>query len=109
MKVPVIGEVYDHFDDGKIRESRRCDVVITAVVPFAEASQEDKDWWEQDAQDADFLYAPRTDYLVYGVCCGDNEQVIYVRTQDGGWFSIGWSGGRLLDKSVWEEMKQNER
>ena len=31
---PVLGQTYNYFDDGKIKPSRRMEVVITEIIPF---------------------------------------------------------------------------
>ena len=35
-EIPVIGKTYNYFDDGKIKESRRSQVVVMDVIPFGE-------------------------------------------------------------------------
>jgi hypothetical protein len=37
----------------------------------------------------------------------DTEPQYFVRTKDGGWFSLGWFGSRLdIDGSLYEKMKE---
>ena len=38
--VPVLGQTYNYFDDGKIKPSRRMEVVITEIIPFNEIDKE---------------------------------------------------------------------
>ena len=37
---PVLGQTYNYFDDGKIKPSRRMEVVITEIIPFSEIDEE---------------------------------------------------------------------
>ena len=103
---PVLGQTYNYFDDGKIRESRRMAVVITEIIPFSEIDEETLNDWKEEVEECDWLYAKETDYFVKAdlkVSDDKVEKIIFVRTinNNGGWFSLGWWGGRLdIDGSL---------
>ena len=46
MLCPVLGQTYNYFDDGKIRPSRRMEVVITEIIPFSEIDLETLNYWQ---------------------------------------------------------------
>jgi len=104
IPIPEINKTYGYFDDGKIHESRRCQVVIKDVIPFDAVRTGDIGafkLWKKEVKTCDWLYAQKTDYFVVGEC-GDEifndaepERMLFVRALDGGWFSIGFNSGRL--------------
>lgn len=107
-QIPVAGETYHYFDDGKIRKSRRHDVTITEVIPFDKVDKETlEDWqseilipWKLEVERCDWLYAKETDYFIKGILHPQSKkynprEVIFVRMVDGGWFSLGWFAGWL--------------
>ena len=103
--VPEVGKEYHTFDDGKIKPSRHGIVRVTKVIPFAEFTQEGiMEEWRQEVMDCYWLYATETDYFVearYDDEPEDEEPSYFVRTTDGGWFSLGWFGARLdIDGSL---------
>ena len=55
------------------------------------------------------MYAQETDYFVKAnYLHPDIGAQWFVRTEDGGWFSIGWWGSRLdVDGSLYEKMIEN--
>lgn len=91
--VPELGTEYHTFDDGKIKPSRHSIVTITKIIPFSEANSELLDTWKQNIEECYWLYAPETDYFIQGTYEDTTEH--FVRTVDGGWFSLGWFGARL--------------
>ena len=95
--IPEVGEEYHTFDDGKIKPSRHSIARVTEVIPFAEVNHEALlEEWRQEVMDCYWLYATETDYFAMADDPDDDEEPMYfVRTQDGGWFSIGFWGGRL--------------
>ena len=103
---PVLGQTYNYFDDGKIKPSRRMEVVITEIIPFNEIDEETLNDWKQEVEDCDWLYAKETDFFVKAdlkVSDDKTEKIIFVRTinNNDGWFSLGWWGGRLdIDGSL---------
>ncbi len=97
--VPEVGKEYHVFDDGKIRPNRHYMVKIEEVVPFAEADQTLVDIWKDNVESCYWLFAPETDFFVRAKDEDEDNFYIgpewFVRTIDGGWFSIEWFGGRL--------------
>lgn len=88
-----IGESYDCYDDGKVKESRRMIVEITDIIPFGKAATDLINIWKGEVEECDWLYAKTTDFFIKGIT--DLTEVIFVRTLDNGWFSLGYWGGRL--------------
>ena len=95
-----VGKVYDYWDDGKMSPSRHSDVVITEIIPFSEIDEGTKSDWEQESSSCYWLYAKETDYFAKGEFDSDDEdeKAVFVRTIDGGWFSLGFWAGRLTEK-----------
>ena len=100
---PVLGQTYFYFDDGKIRDSRRDEVLITAVIPFDKIDTETLDMWNDEVKRCDWgLYEKTTDYFVKGILGKDKTELIFVRSK-GGWFSFGsylWDGRLDVDGSL---------
>lgn len=95
-----VNKTYNCFDDGKIRESRRSLATITDIIPFAEIDTETLKFWREEVKECPFLYAKETDYFMEGTL-EDKTQVVFVRTLNDGWFSLGDQGGRLdIDGSL---------
>jgi len=95
-----IGKKYNYFDDGKIWESRRLTVEITEIIPFKDIDDTTLCIWKSEVEQCYWLYSKETDYFVKGLLETEYieikyEEIIFVRTLDGGWFSLGWWGGRL--------------
>ena len=105
--VPEAGKEYYAFDDGKIRPSRLERVKIIEVIPFKECQDNALiSNWTVEVTDCYWLYALETDYFVKAnYMQPDIGAQWFVRTVDGGWFSIGWWGSRLdIDGSLYEKM-----
>lgn len=98
-KLPKINKSYYYFDDGKIKASRRMEVVITEIIPFNEIDTETLESWKEEVEKCDWLYAKETDYFIKAdlkVSNDKTEKIIFVRTiNNNGWFSLGWWGGTL--------------
>lgn len=111
QRVPIVGEVRHFFDDGKMRDSRHYMATITEVIPYKRACQKLKKAWKKERWNCYWLYAYDTDYFIKcKVPKYDEKPIYFVRTQDGGWFSIDfngfWMGGRMMDWDFdWEECK----
>lgn len=104
-----IGQTYDYFDDGKLTEMRRCKVTITDIIHFDDIDRDTLEYWLKEKYDfharPHWLYAQDTDYFIKGDIEDLGEKVIFVRTVDGGWFSLGWWAGRLdHDGSLLKQM-----
>jgi hypothetical protein len=103
--VPEVGKEYHAFDDGKIKPSRLEIVKIVELIPFEKADEELLKEWKQNVEECYWLYAPETDYFAKAEY--EDETSYFVRTEDGGWFSMGWFGSRLdIDGSLYEKMKE---
>jgi hypothetical protein len=99
MNLPKIGQIYDYFDDGKIKESRRAKVLITKIVPFNEIDAETLALWEEEVSDDvrnNPLYAKQTECFIFGKLTELKHEVIFVQTtREYEWFSLGYWGGIL--------------
>lgn len=95
----IIGKTYTYFDDGKIKESRKMDVIIHSIVPFLEETNLDLlESWNFEMNDCHWLYKNETDYFIKGTLKINEdkfEEIVFVRTIDDGWFSLGYWAGRL--------------
>lgn len=102
--VPEVGKEYHTFDDGKINPNRHSITTVVEVIPFKEAHTEVLEAWRSDVAECDWLYASETDYFIKAEYT--DETVYFVRTTDGGWFSLGFFGARLdIDGSLYDKMK----
>jgi len=90
-----IGKTYNVFDDGKIKESRMYQVKVTEVIPFDKIDEDTLEQWKQEVEDCDHLYAKQTDFFIKSWNGADVET--FVRTTDGGWFSMGFMCCGRLD------------
>ena len=104
--VPEVGKEYHAFDDGKVNFGRHYMTRVTEVIPFAEVNDEALlDEWRQEVMDCYWLYATETDYFIKAESEDEEEPSYFVRTKDGGWFSLGWFGSRLdTDGSLYSSM-----
>jgi hypothetical protein len=98
--VPEVGKEYHIFDDGKISPSRHYTAKITEVIPFEKCEDlELMSKWADEVIECYWLFATATDYFVKAVSDYDKNLLYFVRTTDGGWFSIDypdcWMGARL--------------
>lgn len=113
--VPEVGKEYHIFDDGKISFGRHYVAKVTEVLPFEKVANPESQLyraWEENIMEAYWLFAQDTDYFVKAESSYDNNPLFFVRTVDGGWFSIDypnvWMGARLdIDGSLYEKMKEN--
>lgn len=105
--IPEINKTYYYFDDGKIRESRRDNVKINEVITFNEIDDGTLTSWEKEVIQCDWLYNKETDYFIKGRLENWKEPVIFVRTIDNGWFSLGFWAGRLdIDGTLNKELSE---
>jgi hypothetical protein len=104
--VPEVGKEYHTFDDGKIKPSRHNVVTVTEVIPFKECTDNElMSEWVQEVTDCYWLYATETDYFIKAEYDDEEEPSYFVRTKDGGWFSLGFFGARLdIDGSLYSKM-----
>ena len=113
--VPEVDKEYHIFDDGKVRPSRHSICKICKVIPFGECDDlELLEAWRNEVSNIYWLFAPETDYFVNGVVKKENgalEVHYFVRTLDGGWFSIDypkyWTASRLdIDGSLFKILEE---
>ena len=112
--VPEVGKEYHIFDDGKISPSRHYTAKITKVLPFDKVVNPESQLykaWEENIKEAYWLFAQDTDYFVKAESSYDENPLFFVRTADGGWFSIDypnvWMGARLdIDGHLYKKMKE---
>ena len=112
--LPELGKRYHFFEDGKSGPSRHYIIEITEIIPFEEMIDgELLDIYDAEVEKAEFLYAPKTDYFIYGrKVLLDNtldmeDEFIFIRTNYGGWFSFGhwFEDGQLdVDSSKYNEI-----
>jgi hypothetical protein len=111
--IPVVGKTYHYFDDGKIKVSRRGEVVVREVIPFKDIDQETLNYWQEELEQCDRLYAQKTDFFVKAETTfsdGSIRTMIFVRTIDNDWFSLGWIGSRLdIDGSLNDTLKEKDK
>jgi hypothetical protein len=102
--IPEVGKEYHIFDDGKIRPSRHYIAKILEIIPFEECKDEDLlESWRDEVETCYWLFATETDYFVKAEY--DDEMSYFVRTIDGGWFSLGFGASRLdIDGSLYKIM-----
>lgn len=86
--IPEIGKTYNCFDDGKISHSRLYTVDVVSVIPFENIDEDTLDEWVERVEECDWLFAKETDYFIK-TSNGEDGDAVFVRTLDGGWFSIG--------------------
>ena len=105
-EVPKVNKTYNCFDDGKITHSRLYTVDVKEVIPFDDIDDATFKDWLEEVNNCYWLYAKETDYFVR-TDNGEDGKAIFVRTIDGGWFSIGnfMNSGRLdIDSKLTEKL-----
>lgn len=111
-----VGKLYHFFDDGKLRESRHFEAKVLEIIPFDDIKdvlfttydlycndfipKRFEEIWQDNVICSDHLYANETDYVIKTrIEKYDDNDIYFVRTKDGGWFSIdiesSWQSGRL--------------
>ena len=107
--VPEVGKEYHIFDDGKVNPTRHSIAKVLEIIPFNECEDTELiELWYKEVADCYWLYETVTDYFVRAKWGQDTDPMYFVRTKDGGWFSMGWFGSRLdVDGSLYEKMIEN--
>lgn len=128
-KLPIVGKKYHFFDDGKCGPSRHYIAEVKEVITVKEAKTrevpcvvdddgKESDFrplikiWRNEVKGHDFLFPNKTDYFVRcSVPKYDKNDLWFVRTRDGGWFSLDiqsfWQGGRLdVSGEIYQEIKE---
>ncbi len=107
--LPEIKKTYSYFDDGKICEARHYDVKIIELIPFTKIDEETRSVWLNEVKNRDWLYSQETDYFVKAKITENEENIMFVRTLDQGWFSLGWWAGRLdVDGKLYKTIKTSK-
>ena len=107
---PEIGKKYHIFDDGKVRPTRHFVATVLEVISFADCKDEDLiAAWKDNVESSPWLFALETDYFIKAESDFDEDYLYFVRTKDGGWFSMDitswWQGARLdIDGSLYKIM-----
>lgn len=112
--VPEVGKEYHIFDDGKISPSRHYIIEVVEVIPAMQSAglyPELYDAWKENVKEAYWLFAEDTDFFVKATSNYDVNPLYFVRTTDGGWFSIDypnvWMGARLdIDGELYKSMME---
>ena len=133
-RVPDVGEILHFFDDGKMSRSRHYIATVTRVVKYNDADniivkkrywdpdpKSNENWladtnlidvWKYEKEEIYWLFDNDTDYFIEcSVPEYDENLLWFVRTKDGGWFSMdiqsGWQGGRLdTDGELYKYFKE---
>ena len=113
MEIPKLNKTYNCFDDGKISESRKYEVTIEKIVPFDEIDEEILEIWKDVSKFSHWLFAKETDFFIFtsGEDGADDDN-IFVRTKDNGWFGIGnfFNSGRLdVDGKLTEWLTKQQK
>ena len=111
--IPEVGKEYHIFDDGKISPGRHYMAKIEKVIPFGDVYDPESELylaWKDNVKEAYWLFAEHTDFFVQAKSSYDKNPLFFVRTKDGGWFSIDypdcWMGARLdIDGKLYKEMR----
>jgi hypothetical protein len=112
--VPEVGKEYHIFDDGKISPSRHYTAKVVEVIPFEQCADPESELnraWKENVEECYWLFAKETDYFVKATSSYDTTPLFFVRTADGGWFSIDypnvWMGARLdIDGELYNKMME---
>lgn len=109
--VPEVGKEYHIFDDGKIKPSRHYLAKVVNIISPEDAYEitDLYNTWEEQVKECYWLFAKETDFFVVAESDYDKSPIYFVRTEDGGWFSIDypnvWMGARLdIDGSLYKSM-----
>lgn len=129
--IPEVGKYYHFWDDGKLSSGRhyicRCERIITVeeaksiMIKVPNEYIDDimdtislyEHWHDDEMPNHNWLFETETDYFIECSCPEyDEHNLWFVRTKDGGWFSIdiqsGWQSGRLdIDGEIYNEIIQD--
>lgn len=114
---PKVGELYHFWDDGKCSASRHYIAKCEQIISLKEANTikfPDNETlmvkWVREKKDHNWIFSSETDAFVKcSIPKYDKDDIYFVRTKDGGWFSMNttnwWQGGRLdVSGETYEEM-----
>lgn len=111
--IPEIGKTYHCFDDGKITFSRHYIVKIDEVLNYMKFKKKYPNEFKQyceTAKDRYWLLSRQTDKFIITYKGENDELGVFVRTKQGGWFSIGdyFNSGELdVTGKIWENLVAN--
>ena len=111
--VPEVGRRYHCFDDGKITLSRHYIVRIDEVLDHMAFKRKYPELFQryiETAKNHYWLYSRRTDKFVVTHDGENHELGVFVRTKQGGWFSIGdyFNSGTLdVTGRLWDGIVAN--
>lgn len=111
--VPEIGKKYHCFDDGKITFSRHYIIKVDEVLNHMEFKRKYPELFQRyikEARNHYWLFSRRTDKFIVTYSGENGETEVFVRTKQGGWFSIGslFNSGKLdVTSRLWEYLVSN--
>ena len=107
-ELPKVNQVYNYFDDGKIHNGRLYKTTINEIVKFDDIDEQTLTQWKDEVHQCYWLYHKVTDFFIKATIESIDEQIVFVRTINDGWFSLGnWAGRLDLDGKILEAL--NER
>lgn len=92
-ELPIIGNIYNCFDDYKICENRRYEVVVKDIIPFDEADEDILKMWNSEIRCSCFLfdktdYFIKADYVKMHTKDVYKDSFVFARTVQGFWFDL---------------------
>jgi len=128
--LPEVGKEYHIWDDGKTSPSRHYICRVERLLTPKEAMKEilevprydhnsNNEWteqiylyehWKEECKHCDWLFSEDTDAFVEASCPNyDDHNLWFVRTKDGGWFSLniqnGFQGASLdVDEEIYNNV-----
>ena len=107
-ELPKVGETYNYFDDGKISKYRLYTTKILEIIKYDDIDKDTLDLFKEEAGCCYWLYAYETDYFIKAELDVEEEtkeEIFFVRTKGGEWFSLGfWAGLLDIDGGIYENM-----
>lgn len=106
QRIPKKNEKFMFFDDGKLSLGRMYSATVINVCSADDAPKYVKDAQQSEMNDNDWLFIKDEDgkyvtdvFIECSIPDYDDNTIWFVRTKDGGFFSLdiqsGWQGGRL--------------
>ena len=113
--IPKVGNRYHCFDDGKITFSRHYIIKVTEVLgqmQFKRKYPEAFNQWLKESKSDYWIFSRSSDKFIITNIEETNNTEIFVRTKQGGWFSIGYplplTGGKLdVTGRIWDGLLEN--
>lgn len=92
-----VGDRYNCYDDGKVRVSRQNVVTITNIIPKSNWTPELREEIARAEEDYDWLFDKVNHQICLMGITDEGEHCMFLKTQNGNWFSVGVWGPGLLD------------